>query len=284
VDDGSATDIDRRATAIMINSLRAELLKMRTMPGVWVTFGLAFPLTVLGILIVLASAGGFSGHTFYFVSSVSQRRRLLGAGFFGIEVLAPIVGVLCITSEYRQKTITTSLVLVPVRSRVLLSKVIATALWSIYIALLGLVAVAAVALPWNAALGGVTTQVTDQIGAVLPGLLLSAVLLGLFGLGFGTLVKNQVAAILLTIGGTLILEGILIALAKAIFHYDLNWLPNGAGAALAGDIARGLGGGNGNGPNAFRLLTWWEGGLVLLAWGLGPLIIGYFTTFRRDVT
>ena len=112
----------------------------------------------------------------------------------------------------------------------------------------------------------------------------SAVLLGLFGLGFGTLVKNQVAAILLTIGGTLILEGILIALAKAIFHYDLNWLPNGAGAALAGDIARGLGGGNGNGPNAFRLLTWWQGGLVLLAWGLGPLILGYFTTFRRDVT
>jgi ABC-2 type transport system permease protein len=148
------------------------------------------------------------------------------------------------------------------------------------------VAIATVALPWNAALGGVTSQVTDQVGAVIPGLLLSAVLLGLFGLGFGTLVKNQVAAILLTIGGTLILEGILIALAKAIFHYDLNWLPNGAGAALAGDIARGLGGGGGNGggPNAFRLLTWWEGGLVLLAWGLGPLILGFYTTFRRDVT
>jgi hypothetical protein len=144
------------------------------------------------------------------------------------------------------------------------------------------VAVAAVALPWNAALGGVTTQVTDQIGAVVPGLLASAILLGLFGLGFGTLVKNQVAAILLTIGGTLILEGILIALAKAIFHYDLNWLPNGAGAALAGDIARGFGGGNGH--DGIRLLTWWQGGLVLLAWGLGPLTLGYFTTFRRDVT
>jgi ABC-type transport system involved in multi-copper enzyme maturation permease subunit len=170
---------------------------------------------------------------------------------------------------------------------VLLAKVIATALWSIFIALLGLVAIAAVALPWNAALGGVTSQVTDQVGAVIPGLLLSAILLGLFGLGFGTLVKNQVAAILLTIGGTLILEGILIALAKAIFHYDLNWLPNGAGAALAGDIARGFGGGgggDGNGPNAFRLLAWWQGGLVLLAWGLGPLTLGYFTTFRRDVT
>ena len=74
----------------MINALRSELLKMRTMPGVWVTFGLAFPLTVLGILIVFAAAGGFAGHTFYFVTSLSQRRRLLGAGFFGIEILHQI--------------------------------------------------------------------------------------------------------------------------------------------------------------------------------------------------
>ena len=141
-------------------------------------------------------------------------------------------------------------------------------------------------LPWNAALGGATSQVTDQVGAVVPGLVASAVLLGLFGLGFGTLVKNQVAAILLTIGGTLILEGILEVLARAIFHYDLNWLPNAAGAALAGDIARGLGGGGGgNGQSTgLRLLTWWQGGLVMLGWGLVPLTIGYFTTFRRDVT
>ena len=45
----------------------------------------------------------------------------------GLRSWPPIIGVLCITSEYRQKTITTSLVLVPVRSRVLLAKVIATA-------------------------------------------------------------------------------------------------------------------------------------------------------------
>ena len=137
--------------------------------------------------------------------------------------------------------------LTPVRTRVLAAKVVATALWCVFIALLTLVAVAVVALPWNAALGGVTSQVTDQVGAVVPGLLASTILLGLFGLGFGTLVKNQVAAILLTIGGTLILESLLVALAKGIFHYNLNWLPNAAGAALAGDIARGFGGGGGGG-------------------------------------
>ncbi|HTU38712.1 MAG TPA: ABC transporter permease [Acidimicrobiales bacterium] len=266
----------------MIDAIRAELIKMRSMPGVWVTFALGFPLAVLIVLAVLANAGGFPGHTFYYVESLKQRRELLGAGYFACEVLAPILGVLCVTGEYRHKTMTTTFVLRPIRSQVLLAKVAVTALWSVLLALLTLVAVAAVGLPWNAALGGVTSQVTDQIGAVVPGLLVSAILLGLFGLGFGTLVKNQIAAILLTIGGTLILESILIALAHAIFHYDLNWLPNAAGAALAGDIARGFGGG-GRGAG-FHLLTWWQGGLVMLAWGLIPLTIGFFTTFRRDVT
>jgi ABC-2 type transport system permease protein len=265
----------------MINALRAELVKMRSMPGVWVTFALALPLTVLGVVGVLVSAGQFTGHTFHFVHTVRQRRELLGAGYFAIEVLAPVIGVLCVTGEYRHRTMTTTLVLTPVRTRVLAAKVGVTALWALFIGLFTLVAVAVVGLPWNAGLGGATSQVTDQVGAVVPGLLVSAILLGLFGLGFGTLVKNQVAAILLTIGGTLILEGLLIALARAIFHYDLNWLPNGAGAALAGDIARGFGGGRGQG---FRLLTWWQGGLAMLAWGLVPLTIGYFTTFRRDVT
>jgi ABC-2 type transport system permease protein len=264
------------------NAIRAELVKMRSMPGVWVTFCLGFPLAALICVAVLADAGGFSGHTFYYVHTLRQRRALLGAGYFGIEVLAPILGVLCVTGEYRHKTITTTFVLRPVRTQVLGAKVAVTALWSLLLALLTLVAVAAVGLPWNSALGGATSQVTDQVGAVVPGLLLSAILLGLFGLGFGTLVKNQIAAILLTIGGTLILESILIALARAIFHYSLNWLPNGAGAALAGDIARGFGGG-GRGEG-FHLLAWWQGGLVMLAWGLVPLAIGYATTFRRDVT
>jgi ABC-2 type transport system permease protein len=265
----------------MTDAIRAELLKIRSTPGAWVTALLVIPLSVLGCLVVFASAGGAPGHALAFPDTIHQRRQLLGAGYGAIQVLAPVVGVLCITGEYRHKTITTSLVLVPVRSRVLGAKVVVTALWSLGIALLSLLTVAAVGLPWDGALGGSASQITDQVGAVLPGLAATSVLLGLFGLGFGTLVKNQVAGILVTIGGTFILEGLLVALARSLFHVDLNWLPNGAGGALAGDIARGFGGAQ---DVAARLLPWWQGGLVMLAWGVVPLVIGYFTTFRRDVT
>ncbi len=266
----------------MTHALRAELLKMRSMPGVWVTWAITVPLTVLGCLGVFAlAANGAPGHALNFPQTLHQRRMLLGAGYGTMQVLAPIIGVLCITTEYRNKTITTSLILVPIRTRVIAAKVVVVALWSVFMVALSLATVAAVGLPWNAALGGSASQIFDQVGAVLPGLLVATVLLGLFGLGFGTLVKNQVAGILITIGSTFILEQILVALARAIFHYNLNWLPNGAGGALAGDIARGFG----NAQDATsRLLTWWQGGLVMLLWGLVPLTIGYFTTFRRDVT
>lgn len=266
----------------MINAVRGELLKMRTMPGVWVCFGLAFPLTVLILWANFARAGGFPGHTYSFVHTLNQERVLLGAGYLGITFLAPIVGVICITSEYRQKTITNTLLFTPVRSRVLGAKIIVTAYWCLLMALLTLVVAVAAGLPWNAGLGGTISSVLDQSGAVIPGLLAASILFGLFGLGFGVLVKNQVAGILLTIGGTFILEGILVAIFHSVLHDDLNWLPSRAAAALAGSVAsNGFGGG---GDRFGPLLSWWKGGLAMLGWGLVPLTIGYFTTFRRDVT
>ena len=53
-----------------------------------------------------------------------------------MTILAPIMGVLCITGEYRHKTITTTLVHTPVRARVLGAKILVTALWAVLIALL----------------------------------------------------------------------------------------------------------------------------------------------------
>jgi len=270
----------------VINAVRSELLKMRTMPGVWVCFGLAFPLTVLIMWAIFAGAGGEAGHTYSYVQTLNDRRVLLGAGYFSITFLAPITGVICITSEYRQKTITNTLVFTPIRSRVLGAKIVVTAYWAILMALLTLVITMTVGVFWDVQLGGSVSSVLGQAGAVVPGLIGASILLALFGLGFGVLVKNQVAGILITIGTVFVLENILVALARGVLHYNLNWLPSDAAGALAGAVSKGgFGGGghNGGGPYS-SLLHWWQGGLVMLAWGLVPLIIGYFTTFRRDVT
>jgi ABC-2 type transport system permease protein len=275
-------------------ALRSELLKMRTMPGMWVVLLLTFPLTALFLLVAFGNAGSheFPQQTFAHVSSLTDRRLLLGAGFRAVTLLAPLLGVLCVTTEYRHKTITGTLLLTPQRSHVLVAKIMATSIWAIAMVLITFVTVAAVGLPWNAAMGGSVSSVTDQAGAVLPELLVATILLALFGVGFGTLVKNQIAGVLVTIGGTLILEPIIVALATGVFHYNLNWLPNEATAAFAGILTKGLGfgggggggGGGGDGGINFRLLEWWAGGIIMAGWGLVPLTIGYFTTFRKDVT
>jgi ABC-2 type transport system permease protein len=264
----------------VINTIRSEVLKMRSTPGTWVVVLLAIPLTVLGMLIAFGNAGADVGTSFSYVHTLNQRRELLGAGYAALQFLAPIIGVLCVTSEYRHKTMTTTLVLTPQRARVLGAKVVATIYWSVIMALLGLVAVLAIGLPWNSGMGGAASQVVDQFGAVVPGLLAAAILLGLLGLGFGTLVKNQIAGILVIIAITFIFEGLLVFLAHLIFHYNLNWLPTDASAALVGATSRGGFGGRA----AESLLSWWQGGIVMLGWGVVPLTIGYFTTFSRDVT
>jgi ABC-type transport system involved in multi-copper enzyme maturation permease subunit len=271
----------------MTRAIRSELLKMRTMPGMWVVLLLAFPLTALFIVFSFLNAGSHSdpSTTFGHVQTLSDRRLLLGAGFRTATLLGPLLGVLCVTTEYRHKTITGTLLLTPHRSHVLVAKIVSTTVWAVAMTLLTFVAVAAVGLPWNAGMGGSVGSVLDQAGSVVPELFLATVLLGLFGLGFGTLVKNQIAGVLVTIGGTLILEGLIVVLFVTVFHYDLNWLPNEATAAFAGVIAKGtgFGGGGGNSIN-FHLLTWWVGGLAMLGWGIVPLTVGYFTTFRKDVT
>jgi len=33
-----------------------------------------------------------------------------------------------------------------------------------------------------------------------------------------------------------------------------------------------------------HLLSWWLAAIVLAAWGLVPIVVGYFVTFDQDVT
>lgn len=271
----------------MTRTIRAELVKMSTMPGMWVVLGLAFPLTGLFVIVSFLDAGThvFPHQTFAAVQTLADRRLLLGAGFRAVTLLGPLLGVLCVTTEFRHKTITGTLLLTPKRSQVLGAKVVVSAVWGVGMTVITFVAVAVIGLPWNGSMGGSATSVLDQAGAVVPELFVATVLLALFGLGFGTLVKNQIAGVLVTIGGTLILEGLIVVLVNVIFHYDLNWMPDEATAAFAGIIAKGMGfGGSGSGANNYSLLPWWAGGLAMLGWGIVPLVVGYFTTFSNDVT
>ena len=96
----------------VIKASRSELIKCGRCRGCGSTFGVAFPLTVLGCLIVFLGRGVPGSHVLP-CAEPSHRRQLLGAGSMSPQVLAPLLGVFCITSEYRRETITSTLLLTP---------------------------------------------------------------------------------------------------------------------------------------------------------------------------
>lgn len=264
----------------MSRLLRAELFKVRTTPGPWVCVLVTLLLTALGIVLAFLVADHGTVR-FGAPTTTGDLRSLMGAGFLAGTVMAPVLGVLVITTEYRHKVLTATLLVHPRRSQVLTAKVLTCLVWGVVLALVSLALVGALGVPLLVSQGGSVAHLLDQAGPVVPGLVGAYALLTVYGLGIGVLVRNQIAGVILALGISLVLEPIVSALFSALLHWDLNWLPSRATQAVAGGLTGGRGG---PGVAAPALLSWWLGALALIAWGIGLAVVGYFTTFRRDVT
>jgi hypothetical protein len=262
--------------------VRAELFKFRTTPGPWVCIAVVTLLTGLGITTSFI-VGNHGVVHFTAPRTTAQLRTLMGAGYEAAIVMAPVLGVLCITTEYRHRILTATLLLHPRRPDVLTAKVLASAVWGLLMGVASFVMVAAMGIPLLLAEGGSVSHLLHQIGPVVPGMLAAYILLSVYGMGIGTLVRNQIAGVILALGLSLVLEPILVAIFSSLAHMDVNFLPTRATQALAGGLsARGAGGraiGTAN-----TLLSWWLGAIALVLWGVGTTVVGFFTTFRRDVT
>lgn len=199
--------------------------------------------------------------------------------YFG-TLLAMILGILLVTNEFYHQTATPTFLAAPTRSRVILAKLAVAVLWGV---LFGLVTVA-ISLP--AGLVYLNTQdVGSQLGnrQVVAGLLLNLLafaIWGIFGLGLGTLLKNQIAAIIVALAlkliGELLLRGLFAVLSNAL---DWEWLENAFWylPSAASDVM----------TSATRLEgapPWWGGALILLAYGVVAAVLGTAITIRRDIT
>lgn len=261
--------------------VRAELFKFRTTPGAWVCIGVVLLLTGLGITTSFINGSNGVVH-FSAPTTVVGLRRLMGAGYTAAIVMAPVLGVLSITTEYRHRVLTSTLLAHPRRADVLGAKVLASALWALLMGVASFVMIAAMGIPLLLTEGGSVSALLHQVGPVLPGMLAAYVLLAVYGMGIGTLVRNQIAGVIIALGLTLVLEPIIVAIFSSLAHMDVNFLPTRATQALAGGLsARGPGGASAS--TAHVLLSWWLGAIALVVWGVGTTVIGYFTTFRRDV-
>ena len=196
------------------------------------------------------------------------------SAFTGSYIFAMILGITGMTGEYRYQTITPTFLATPRRSRVVAGKMGAHLVVGVGYGLVALVG-ALVA-------GGVVIAIRGHsLGYGADRLWFSAALavvaVGLWtllGIGIGTLIRNQVAAVLVAVFVTFLLEPLATFVLAANGLDDIvKWLPTNASTALTSP-----------GSALVHYLPWWAGGLVLVAYAAVLAGLGVLLSVRRDVT
>ena len=270
----------------LLAATRSETTKVFSTTAWWV-------LTTVLVAYVGSTAAGLA-----FVFGSSATGELTGAGNPPVpaEALAPVlysvggsigfvfpllIGTLMVTAEFRHQTLTPTLLATPKRGLVLWAKLAAGVVVG---GLFAIVSVLSAALPAAAilALLGLDTELgSSDTWALFARMVLALILWTLIGIGVGTLVRNQVVAIVIVLAFTQFIEP-LLRLAGGFVGWlaeSARFLPGAASDALIGasiyNVMRTSGGDS---------LEWWHGGGVLLAFALILLLIGHLVSWTRDVT
>jgi hypothetical protein len=196
-----------------------------------------------------------------------ERVVLAGAG--EAAPLFLILGILGMTQEYRHRTATPTFLTTPRRGRVVVAKVLAYALATVPLALALTVVNVVVVMIAAGARGAVPSLDADNL-EVLARAGLVLVVYSVLGVGVGALLRNQVGAIVGSLVYLFVVEGLVQFFGADRGIY--KWLPGGAADAVL--------------PTAqpIELLEPWQGGLLLLGYGLLAALLGTLFAVRRDVT
>ncbi|MEO6712920.1 MAG: hypothetical protein ABIM89_05765 [Mycobacteriales bacterium] len=251
----------------MTRLVRAELLKVRTTKlGYW----LGLVVAVLAALTVAGTVFGPERDRPGFLSTPEGIRAVFASASAG-GTLAMVMGIVAMAGEWRHKTATAVFLAEPRRGRVVAAKVIAQALLGLaYGVLAALVTLLTAVICLN--VKNVDYSVTaDGVPTVLVGSMLATAIYGVLGVGYGALVRNQIAAIVSGLLWTTVADGLVVTFLPTIGR----WTPAGATAALTRAAA---------GNNRIELLPVWAGALVLSAYGVLFAAIGVRTMVSRDVT
>jgi ABC-type transport system involved in multi-copper enzyme maturation permease subunit len=254
----------------MIRLIRAEFGKLfSTKLWLWLLLG-AVLMTALFVSLTI----GFDGqpnNPAPRMSTVAGQKNMLGsAAAAGIWTL--ILGIIAVTGEFRHQTVTPTFLATPHRGRVVIGKLVAYAITGVGYGVLTIAVALGIALPWLSAKDISVSLSADGIPGTLVGIALSVAVYALLGVGLGALVRNQIAAVV----GALVYQFLIEAFVRALpwIRDYYQYFPGGANSALVGTVA---------GPNT-RLLHPYQGGLLLVAYGLVFAILGTWIAVRRDVT
>jgi ABC-2 type transport system permease protein len=208
--------------------IASELLKLRTTRTFWWLSLAAVALPVVIVVITLATS-----HT---RSHDDARALLSNIGIAGLFMI--ILGVVGAAGEYRHGTITSTFLVAPDRRRVLVAKGIAYALGGFLTGVVTAALVLAISIPWLSAQGHPVSSLgidTGDVVAIAAGSIAYAGLAALFGVGFGSLVTSQVAAVVVVLILVSVVDPVVANLVEGYGRFSLQGLAMGMSGATAKD-------------------------------------------------
>lgn len=207
----------------MIAALRTELRKVLTTRTWWLTALIMFGyMAVMGVIMAFSlvmgmraaqeggpAAGGAGGFGEPVLDEMSIALSIYTLSVALGYIFPAILGALSVTGEFRHRTITPTLLAEPRRSVVLGAKLVAILPFALVVAIAGVVGTVA---GGAATLGLMGEPMLLGDSTVQRALLLSIVALTLWalvGVGFGSVLTNQVAAIVVLLAFTQFVEPLL---------------------------------------------------------------------------
>lgn len=247
----------------MLSLLRTEMLKLTTTRWPWVLAAVTLAATVVQALQPVYKSGRDGDPT---LGTVSAELAVLDALSHG-ALVALLLGVLIVTSEFRHNTVTASLLQSPRRGRVVTAK----ALIAVSVSLALGVAACSIVLAVGLVSGAIQPPlVNGDIVLRAVGLVLTYPMYALLGTAIGCLLaRNQPLAVVIPVVWLAGLEGLALSpVAQSV----RVWSFLGTTAALqnAGDVP--------------QVLPIWIGAGALLGYGLLLLGAGALRVARADIS
>jgi len=201
----------------------AELLKLRTTRTAWALLAGMVLLVVLLVCLTISQSSDAE------LKGADGIRRVLTIPGSVAYLFALALGIVGMAGEYRHGTMTHQMLAAPHRWHIIVAKTIAYAIGGFVFALVALAITLAIAGPWMSARG----VGFAPIDAALPrriegGTLIAGALFGMIGVGLGALLKEQVIALLVGVGWTLIVDSVVSTTAPEVGKY----FPSGAVSGL----------------------------------------------------
>ncbi|MBA8815073.1 ABC-type transport system involved in multi-copper enzyme maturation permease subunit [Microbacterium halimionae] len=269
----------------LARATRSELTKQFTTSGWWI-LGIVLlayvGFTTAGLTFALAfSVNGSLGESSGMAASADGLATLLYSLATSIGYVFPLlIGTLIVTVEFRHKTLTPTFLATPARGTVLLAKVASGVIVGALFGAIALVATVGPAAGILSGFGLATELGSLDTWALFARTIAAFVLWVLIGIGVGSLVRNQVAAIVIVLAFTQLVEPIARLAAGFVDGLDsvTRFLPGAASDSLVGASVFSF-----STTASADALSWWQGGVTLLVYAALFVLAGHIFSWRRDV-